>query len=169
MSLQNITPHDFTTFPFRLIGKEWMLIAAQHQGKTNAMTASWGALGVLWGKNVALIFIRKSRYTKMFVDNSDTFSLNFFNHEQYKEMLSYMGTVSGKHEDKIQKAKLHVKTEMHTPYFQEAQLVMLSKKLSKTPITPAQFIDSSIEQTFYADNDYHDLYVGEITAIFRQS
>lgn len=41
--------------PFTKISSEWMLIAAGGKEKTNAMTASWGGLGVLWGKNVAFI------------------------------------------------------------------------------------------------------------------
>ena len=36
----------------------------------NTITASWGGFGVLWGKNVAFIFIRPQRYTKEFVENS---------------------------------------------------------------------------------------------------
>ena len=35
------------------------------------MTASWGGLGVLWGKPVAFIFLRPTRYTKEFVDKAD--------------------------------------------------------------------------------------------------
>ena len=52
--------------PFTKISNEWMLIAAGNQEKVNAMTASWGGLGVLWGKNVAFIFVREKRYTKEF-------------------------------------------------------------------------------------------------------
>ena len=33
---------------FSLIGDRWMLVAAtDKEGKTNAMTASWGGMGVL--------------------------------------------------------------------------------------------------------------------------
>ena len=47
---------------FSLIGDRWMLVAATDKdGKTNAMTASWGGLGVLWGKKVAFVFIRPQR------------------------------------------------------------------------------------------------------------
>ncbi len=42
------------------------------------MTASAGGFGVMFAKNVVFIFIRPQRYTKEFVDNSDTFSLTFF-------------------------------------------------------------------------------------------
>ena len=38
---------------FEKIGKQWMLITAADGEKVNDMTASWGGLGVIWGKNVA--------------------------------------------------------------------------------------------------------------------
>ena len=53
-----------------------MLITAKNQSRVNTMTASWGGVGILWGKPVAFVFIRQSRYTKEFVDASATFSLN---------------------------------------------------------------------------------------------
>ena len=34
--------------------------------KWNTMTASWGAVGVMWGKPSATCYIRKSRFTKEF-------------------------------------------------------------------------------------------------------
>ena len=33
--------------PFNKIGKEWMLVTSKKDDKVNAMTASWGGLGVL--------------------------------------------------------------------------------------------------------------------------
>ena len=44
--------------PFTKIGKDWALVTAGTKLKSNAMTVSWGGVGVLWGKNVAFIFIR---------------------------------------------------------------------------------------------------------------
>ena len=44
-------PIDLIEFdPFTKIGNDWMLITAKHDDKINAMTASWGGVGVLWGK-----------------------------------------------------------------------------------------------------------------------
>ena len=37
-----ITPADISGNPFRLIGKDWMLITAGNKDKANTMTASWG-------------------------------------------------------------------------------------------------------------------------------
>ena len=49
---------------FDAIGKEWMLVTAGNSSSFNTMTASWGGVGVLWGKPVAFIFIRPERYTR---------------------------------------------------------------------------------------------------------
>ena len=97
-----ITPESLEKSPFQLIGKEWMLVTAEKDGIVNTMTASWGGLGVMWGKNVAYVVIRPQRYIKEFIDGSDTFSLTFFAPE-FKKQLSYLGSVSGKDEDKIKK------------------------------------------------------------------
>ena len=67
--------------PFEKIGSEWMLISAAKDGKANTMTASWGGIGVLWGKNVATVYIRPQRHTKEFVDAGDTFTISFFGGE----------------------------------------------------------------------------------------
>ena len=109
MSFHEICAKDFENSVFHTIAKEWMLITAEKQmdGKpvANTMTASWGGLGHLWNKNVAFAFIRPQRYTKEFVDQSEYFSLCFFGGEKMKE-LGYLGTVSGRDEDKIQKSGL---------------------------------------------------------------
>lgn len=62
--------------------------------KANTMTVSWGGIGVLWGKNVAFLFIRDSRYTKEFLDTGEFFSVSFMGKE-YKEALNYCGSHSG--------------------------------------------------------------------------
>ena len=36
--------------PFKKISKQWMLITAGDEKKSNTMTASWGGLGIMWGK-----------------------------------------------------------------------------------------------------------------------
>lgn len=160
---QNI--ENFICNPFSKIGKEWMLITAGDQEKFNTMTASWGSLGVMWGKNVAFTFIRPQRYTKKFIDNNDTFSLCFFD-EKFKKDLSYLGSVSGKNEDKISKTDLNVDFIENTPYFKEASLVMICKKLYAQNLEPNCFIDKSLDNKWYENKDYHTMYVSEIQKIF---
>lgn len=159
---------DFNYNPFEMIGKDWMLITAEKEGKVNTMTASWGGLGIIWNHNVAYIFVRQSRFTKEFIDQSDFFSLTFFDTEKYRKMLAYMGSVSGREENKIEKSGLHVEHEDGIPYFEEADTVILCRKLSRHYLPPEGFIDTGIDDRWYADQDYHDMYVGEITQIMKK-
>lgn len=62
---------------FTTIGKEWMLVAAGNEEKFNMMTASWGCLGWLWNRPVAIVYIRPERYTHEFIEANDTMSLVF--------------------------------------------------------------------------------------------
>ena len=146
---------------FSLIGGDWMLIAAEKDGKTNAMTASWGGLGKLFNKNVAFIFVRKSRYTKEFIDAASTFSLNFPSPEKYRKEMAYFGRVSGRDEDKIAKSGFTVIND-GAPYFEQADKVLICRKLTKHYLAPEGMIDPRILGDFYNDNDFHYLYVGEI-------
>ena len=59
-----IKPEELHENPFSLIGEDWMLVAASDGSRVNAMTASWGGMGILWNKKVAFVFIRPQRYTK---------------------------------------------------------------------------------------------------------
>ena len=118
MNYKEINPIDLNESTFRLIGHDWMLVTAAHNSRVNTMTASWGGFGVLFNKNVAYIFVRPQRFTKEFVDGSDRFSLTFFD-KSFKKELSYLGTASGKDEDKISKAGLTTLYLVETPYFEE--------------------------------------------------
>lgn len=146
---------------FEKIGKQWMLITATDGEKVNAMTASWGGLGVMWGKNVAYIFVRESRYTKEFIDKSNTLSLAFFD-EDKKPMLGYMGKVSGRDEDKIAAAGLNVIRKDGIPVFEEASQTLLCRKMYAGPISPEHFCDSEIDSKWYSDKNYHTMYIVEI-------
>lgn len=157
--------------PFTKIGAEWMAVTAGDDKKANTMTASWGTLGVLWGKNVVSIFIRDSRYTKEFIDKQDTFSLTFFDmkKKENKLILKYFGGVSGRKEDKIANAKLHIHYASDgTPFIDEGNLVLICRKMSATKILPEQFIDDTIDSTWYKDNDYHTMYIAEVTEILAR-
>jgi len=156
-----IRVEEISENPFKLIGKEWMLVTAEKDGKVNTMTASWGGLGVMWHKNVAYVVIRPQRYTKEFIDSSDTFSLSFYD-ESYRKQLEYLGAVSGREEDKIAKVDFTKVKSNSTPYFAEAKLVLICRKLYSQKYDPKSFIDRTIDEKFYPNKDYHTLYIVEI-------
>jgi flavin reductase (DIM6/NTAB) family NADH-FMN oxidoreductase RutF len=165
-NFKEITPETFRKNPFELIGKGWMLITAGNEDKVNTMTASWGGLGVMYGKNVAFIVIRPQRYTKEFIDREETFSLSFLEKE-YRKTLNYLGTVSGRTEDKITKSGLTVAWSGETPYFEEATNVLICKKLFKQTLEGSSLIEEKLENTWYPSKDYHTLYIAEITNVLK--
>lgn len=150
--------------PFKMIGRDWMLITAGNGEKVNTMTASWGGMGTLWNKDVAFVFVRPQRYTKEFIDREDTFSLSFFTEDLRKE-LSYLGSVSGKDEDKIKKAGLTVEMTEGTPCFKEAKVTVICRKLYRQPLSEDGFIDKELVDKTYPNKDWHDVYVGEILKV----
>lgn len=153
--------------PFTKIGKEWALVTAGDKKKANTMTVSWGGVGVLWGKNVTYIFIRDSRYTKKFIDSGDFFSLSFFS-EDYRAALQYCGSNSGRDKNKFEEAGLTLSYRHSIPYPDEANLVMLCKKMAAVPIDESTFTDKSIMKKWYSDKDMHTMYVGEIIDVIAR-
>lgn len=160
-----ITPADISGNPFRLIGKDWMLITAGNGEKANTMTASWGGLGVLWNKPVAFAFVRPTRYTYEFLEREDTFTLSFFPNESTRQALTLCGRVSGRDTDKIADAGLTLRTDAEAPFFDEASLVLVCRKVAVQDIDPKGFLDDSIH-SHYTD-DYHRVYTGEIIRALR--
>lgn len=67
-NFKQIDPNGITDNFIRAIGREWMLVTAGNRESYNAMTASWGMVGFIWGRPVAQFVIRPQRYTREFVD-----------------------------------------------------------------------------------------------------
>ena len=78
MAFHEVDAHELTLRPFDAFDRGWALLAAGDDAASNCMTISWGGLGTLWNKPVATAYVRQSRYTKQFLDGSDTFSVNLF-------------------------------------------------------------------------------------------
>ncbi len=147
--------------PFAKIGHEWMLITAGNESAHNTMTASWGGLGVLWGRNAATVYIRPQRYTLSFVEREPFFSLSFFS-EDYRSALNLCGSMSGREHNKPKEAGLTPFFGEKAPYYQEASLVLVCKKLYSQDLREDLFIDRGILDTMYPQRDFHRMFIGEI-------
>lgn len=165
MSFQEISTKELMINPFQKISNEWMLISAQNEDKMNTMTASWGMVGHLWGKDVVQVFIRPQRYTKEFVDNSDTFTISFFD-GKYKKELGYLGSKSGRDEDKIANVNFHPIVVEDAITFEEASLAIVCKKVYVDEMKEECFLDQANIDKWYAQKDYHTCYIGEIVHVF---
>lgn len=166
-NFKEIKPEQLDKNIFHLLNDEWMLITAQKDNIVNTMTASWGGFGILWNKRVSNVVIRPQRYTKEFIDSSSTFSLCFFDKE-YKKTMAYLGSVSGKDENKIEKSNLTINHIKNTPYFEEASMVIICKKLYAQELKPECFIEKEVDSNTYPDKDYHTMYISEILKIYTK-
>ena len=162
MAWKEISPYNLTENPFVLMDKEWALILAGTAENNNAMTASWGQLGIMWGKPVANIYIRPQRYTREFVEENERFSLNFFEGEAYRPALELLGTKSGRDTSKMADCGLHVSLPDGTPLFEEAKLVLVCRKLYCQRMDAPFFLDAREDARWYPEKDYHYMYVAEI-------
>lgn len=123
---KQIDAKDIKDNTFKLIGDDWMLVTCGSHDNFNMMTASWGGLGVLWGKNVCYIFIRPSRYTYEFIEKNETFTLNFFD-EEWRNALNICGKKSGRDIDKVKETGLTPVPCNDTVGFEQARIIIECK------------------------------------------
>jgi flavin reductase (DIM6/NTAB) family NADH-FMN oxidoreductase RutF len=167
-SFHTLDPEALTDNPFEAIGKEWMLITAGQVDSFNMMTASWGGVGILWGRPVAFCFVRPQRYTFGFMEAHGHYSLTFYGAE-HRHVLDYCGSHSGRDGDKLVATGL---TPLVDPtgavYFDQSRLALICRKLYAQDIEAAAFVDSSIIDASYPARDFHRMYVGEIVRVLER-
>ena len=172
MALREIDYQNLQFNPMTMIGQEWMLITAGNMVRgVNTMTAAWGHLGSIWdlpGRKshlpTACIYVRPQRYTKEFVDREEFFTLSVFD-DRWKKQLSYLGTASGRNENKIEKAGLTPVYEDDTTWFAEAKLVFVCRKLYQQEMWEECFVDQELVERNYPKRDFHTMYIGEIVKV----
>lgn len=147
-----------------LISAQWGLVTAGDENALNTMTVSWGALGELWGMDMVTIYIRPQRYTVKFLEEQDYFTLSVYPKE-LKSIHGVCGSMSGRDVDKVKKTGLTPVFSEKAPYFDEAKLVIVCKKVAKGSFTPDQFIDKKIIADNYPENDFHYIYYGKIEKV----
>ena len=147
--------------------EQWLLLTAGTKEEFNMMTVAWGSIGCMWAKPFVQMVVRPQRYTHDYTEKYDTFTLCAFSKE-FKKDLNYLGTVSGRDEDKLSKTGLHVMDSkiVEAPSYKEASLILECKKIYRQEMDEKGFLDSSIHDK-YPEKDYHTIYFGEILAAFE--
>ncbi len=153
---------------FSAIGDDWMLLTAGDRTACNTMTVSWGGLGVLWGKNVATVYVRPQRYTFGFMERSGFFTLSLLG-PRWRDALKLCGSKSGRELDKIAACGLTLAYgQGDAPFFQEAETVLVCRKLYFDDLDPSRFLSPEIEGQNYPNQDYHRMYIGEIVEAYQK-
>ena len=156
--------YDLPFNVFEEINKNWMLITAKNpDGKVNTMTASWGMMGEIWGKEAVTVYIRQSRYTKEFVDSQDYFTLSLF--DGYKKELGVLGSKSGRDGDKISEVGFTIEEVDNQPTFSQCKAVLVCKKMYQDDIA-IKDMKEDITKAMYQDGDQHTMYIAEIVGCY---
>ncbi len=169
--MHKIESDEFRFNPCTEFANRWALLTAGNKlDNYNTMAISWGEMGSLWGhrvKNryVVTVYVKPQRYTKLFMDNNEYFSVCFFS-EEYRNDLGYLGSHSGKDEDKVAKTSLTPKEDDKAVYFNEADIVLKCRKIYAHELKKEGFIDETIRKDFYSLEDYHTMYIGEIEEVY---
>lgn len=148
-----------------LLKNQWALVTAGDKNGFNPMTVSWGAVGELWAQDMATIYIRPQRYTVKYLEEQDYFTISVYPPELKKQIHGVCGSKSGRDTDKAKEAGITPVFDEKAPYFKEAKLVLVCRKVAKGEFKPEQFIDKSIIPAQYPQNDFHYIYYGEIEKV----
>ena len=167
-TFRELTAKEITDNPFRLIGDDWALVTSGTEERFNTMTVSWGGVGIMWGKPVAFTFIRPQRYTFEFMENNEYFTMSFFDESQ-RDALKFCGSRSGRDCDKVKETGLTPAfTDEGVPYFEEARLVLVCKKMYSQFLNEDSITDSESVAKWYND-DYHKMYISEIVKVLQKN
>ncbi len=147
-----------------LLDSQWGLVTAGDKDGLNTMTVSWGALGELWGLDMVTIYIRPQRYTVKFLEEQDYFTLSFYPSDM-KKIHAVCGSKSGRDTDKIKECNLTPVFDENAPYFNEAKLVLICRKVAKGKFESGQFIDKTIIGSQYPTEDFHFIYYGAVEKV----
>lgn len=142
----------------------WALVAAGDGTAFNMMTISWGALGEMWSRDAAFVFIRPNRYTYEFTEKNELFTISFYD-KKYRPQLSLCGSRSGRDIDKVKETGFTPVFTDGTVTFEEADYTIVCRIMASQFIDPAGFRDKSVD-SMYDGTDYHKMYIGEIIKVY---
>lgn len=170
----NFAENDYKIF--EMFHKQWALVTAGSLEHFNSCTVSWGSMGTLWtrpdkGGQVITVYIHPARYTQEFLTESDTFTVSFFP-ECYRKALAYLGSHSGREEDKVAVTGLTPIAMGDSVTYEEAELTFLCRKVYQHPFNK-EGISEDVQEYYKANPKVyppdetgewqpHWMFVGEI-------
>jgi len=146
-----------------------LLVAADMDGKPNAMTIGWGLVGTIWRKPFFTVAVRLSRYTHKLMEESGTFTV-CLPAKGMEEILDVCGTKSGRDMDKFKELGLTAKKglQVDAPYIAECPVHYECRVAYKVELKPGQLIEE-LEEDAYPKGNYHVLYFGQILGVYARN
>ena len=140
--------------------RDGIVITAGDIDNFNSMVVNWGLYGTIWRSDVFMFFVRPSRYTNEFLNKYDYFTVSFF-FPAYRKEISYLGSHSGRDEDKIKAVNFTPVQLENGVGFTQAEKTIVCRKIYVQDMDANNF-PNDIKEIFYAEGDVHQLFIGEI-------
>ncbi len=163
--MKEINIKELNFNPFEKIGKQWFLITAGDESSWNTMTASWGFMGVMWGKNCLQAVVRPSRHTYSFLEKNEYFTASFLP-EEYRSALMFCGRNSGRDCDKSKETGLTPVFVDGTAAIEQAELVLVCRKLYVQEMKPEFFTDEALKAENINGDPMHTEFISEIVKVY---
>lgn len=165
MAFKEIAADELMLNPFEKIGKEWFLVTAGDSEEYNTMTASWGFMGIMWGKNSFITVVRPVRHTYEFMEKSELFTISYLPNEK-RDVLNFCGSHSGRDCDKAKEAGITPVFSDGTVFFEEAELVFVCRKVYSQDMDINLLADDL--KHFCSKDPMHKQYIGEIVKVYAK-
>lgn len=143
-------------------------LTVKKDNEVNTMTIGWATSGVMWGRQVFVIGVRPSRHTYSFLDLGKEFSISVPLNQKLKKELGFCGTRTGRNTDKFEECSITAVKgiEIDLPVVKECGLHFECKVIAKHQLIK-EFIDDTINQRHYPEDDYHMIFYGEILKSYK--
>ncbi|TET04902.1 MAG: flavin reductase family protein [Candidatus Atribacteria bacterium] len=145
----------------------FLVVKSKDGEKINVMTMGWAAIGYMWRKPIMTIMVRKSRFTHRIIEKASSFTVSIPG-DDLGEALNFCGTKSGRDVDKFKECNLITipAQKVDTPIINISGFHYECKIVYKSETNP-DFLCKEYRERFYADNDYHTFYFGEIVDCYK--
>lgn len=156
---------------FDIFNNQWALVTAGTPDHFNTCTIAWGSLGTIWGRknegrfSIVTVYVNPDRYTWEFLKQYDRFTVSFYP-EECRKALGYLGSHSGRDEDKVASSGLMPKELNGCVTFEEAQLTFVCRKIYQAPFE-REGLSDDINNGIYADWQPHWMFMGEIIEAYE--
>ena len=145
----------------------FLVVKSKDGEKINVMTMGWAAIGYMWRKPIMTIMVRKSRFTHRIIEKASSFTVSIPG-DDLGEALNFCGTKSGRDVNKFKECNLITipAQKIDTPIINISGFHYECKIVYKSETNP-DFLCKEYRERFYADNDYHTFYFGEIVDCYK--
>ncbi|MGQ9473537.1 MAG: flavin reductase family protein [Candidatus Caldatribacteriaceae bacterium] len=144
------------------------LVTQGKAGKPNVMSIGWITMGIVWGRPIAVVLVRPSRYSYQLLEEHPVFTVNLPDFSMQREV-EICGTYSGRDIDKFDRCGFtpHYLDASSVPVIEECRASLVCSVLQKTKVEPATF-QKSIVVEFYPRDDFHSIYFGFIERAWQK-